>query len=592
MVNVTAFFRIIPFFLSFSACVNIKTENTKANDVFKNAQLIAMDIRKSPELIIKARFNPEKKGHDFDTDIFAITGAGRKGIFQDPLILSIFIPAVQNADLSLRLRDKSLKTIVFIDDFVGSKNTTQTEKIRNIGIRAGEMFYLQIGCRNFDRTRRSFPYQVKLKIKALEPDMETEPNNTAETAATITEQNVFTGYFSPVYQVTYTARRRHVQAETDWYSFEFPSEKPLEKKRITIATEGSSIPEEMAASVKKALQIDLTGVPGIDSCIELLDAQKQTIIFIDNNGADMGESIKNFRLPGFGKYYLKVYAKNRAENFALPYKLTYEFHDFTSNAEIEPNNTPEQANPIEPEKTYSGTFGSVKDIDFYRFQVSERSVFSMTVSPLKGVDFILDIFLDNNKIITCDHFKKPVPGEFISNYTLEPGNYYLQIREKSGRALPEKTYSFEYLLRPQTEELERENNNTIQNADTYSIGKKKKGVLFPAGDIDIFSLRAADADNYVYVFENPQRYSYTATLSGAGQSDIVISVDTPLERGEIQSLNKGEYYLTIRGRTDKTQDKAYSYQFMITDSRTASTAIVNPAETKLQEKSTNEIPNK
>ncbi len=161
------------------------------------------------------------------------------------------------------------------------------------------------------------PYRLLVSTAALEERMELEPNDQAEAALRLYWEEPMTGYLSH-------------DGDVDWYKLEPNHEWGL---------------AEDGQAVKPALNLVLSGVPGLDVTLELFDSDRESPLAKYNAGSNGdGEEAPNLAVPQ-RTTYLKI-AAVAGSNAGAAYILQARAIP-TTGMEAEPNNTPDHPTVID-----------------------------------------------------------------------------------------------------------------------------------------------------------------------------------------------------------------------------------------------------
>jgi hypothetical protein len=110
--------------------------------------------------------------------------------------------------------------------------------------------------------------------------------------------------------------------------------------------------------------------------------------------------------------------------------------------EVEPNNSPEQANPVATGAVWNGRFQSAGDVDVFAFEAAkeEQLVFrGETRSAGSACDLVLKLLNANGKVLAESNPADPGEGS-ITNRFSESGRYFLQASELVGQHGPAVVY--------------------------------------------------------------------------------------------------------------------------------------------------------
>ena len=165
--------------------------------------------------------------------------------------------------------------------------------------------------------------------------------------------------------------------------------------------------------------------------------------------------------------------------------------------EREPNDQAAQATPLTLGATGRGTLDSEGDVDIYRVELAAAGVLAARLSGIDDVDLILEL-LDAGGAQLARSDRGPArTAEGLANYSLQPGVYYLAVREfvskrrqKQGpRTGPSPAYDLtvEILGEPDPGQ-EREPNDDVASAREILIGDDGTGYIGWTGDVDVWKL--------------------------------------------------------------------------------------------------------
>jgi len=169
--------------------------------------------------------------------------------------------------------------------------------------------------------------------------------------------------------------------------------------------------------------------------------------------------------------------------------------------EVEPNNTPAQANAIASGRAVKGQVGKriaveESDRDFYRFRVEggEPQVLHAEVSGLPNMELMLEVFDGTGKKIAEADNGGVGDGEMVPNLRLQPGEHYIAVREvwTAGRAATENVsdyYTLTATWKPAEPGHESEPDDVASAALPVSAGETMRGKLGRLDDVDYYYVR-------------------------------------------------------------------------------------------------------
>ena len=208
---------------------------------------------------------------------------------------------------------------------------------------------------------------------------------------------------------------------------------------------------------KQQLQASVSSLPNIDIVLELRDGSGGVLSLADSAGVGGHEQITNWPvLPG--TFYLlvrefKTVGKLPTENLSDSYRLVASYRKLPPDAELEPNNEPKHANPIEVGARRRGFLGAVDDRDFYAVE-AKRGRLKGKVTGVAGADIIIEVHDGSGHRVTIDLGHA---GEAESFSSIRSGSKPILIlvrRRKQKKTAP--GMSPEGLATPYTLTVERE----------------------------------------------------------------------------------------------------------------------------------------
>jgi hypothetical protein len=204
--------------------------------------------------------------------------------------------------------------------------------------------------------------------------------------------------------------------------------------------------------------------------------------------------------------------------------------------EVEPNNSPKEANLIAPDRPVRGHVGaklsaSEGDRDYYRFVVDEvPAVLHAELTGVPGLNLKLAMFgPDGQRLAEADE-GDPGEGEHLPNVRLdEQGEHYLVVREVwiDGRPPSEDLTSWYTLtaswhaLSPDTEESEP--NDSVAEAIALTLDRPIRGYASRAHDLDFYTVRGGGGGTLSGVL---------SAIEGVDLRLVVIPVGVAVRPGE------------------------------------------------------------
>ncbi len=186
-------------------------------------------------------------------------------------------------------------------------------------------------------------------------------------------------------------------------------------------------------------------------------------------------------------------------------------------AEVEPNDAPDQANPLPMGVAVEGYIGrrqseSLGDADLYliRNDTGQRKLLQVEVSALPNIDLMVDVIRvgQHSPLLQSDSGPAGV-SERIPNFPIGDGEYLLRVRERwvVGQLPTENVsdrYTVAWTLSDPEDGWESEVNDSLELADEIGVDDRVEGYIGWAGDVDLFCFTDAAAAVVVEVSPVPQ----------------------------------------------------------------------------------------
>lgn len=467
---------IIILFAAISCKKNFQIEKEPNND-FQTANKI------EPDMIIKGLLD-SPSDHDFYR-LYIVS----------PVVTDIELTSVKGVNHAIKIwKEKSGENIIlkYIDD----ARKSSPERMRNMFFDAG-IYYMEILHGDKDNPQGNTENQYELRLSQSKGDEEErESNDTYENANPIEIGKEIKGYFSPSFN---KLNQNAVDPfrEEDWYqlNISLPDENPI------------------------LLDINLSGVPDVNSILSILDSDINEIASSDSAGTGEGERLEGIGVRKSGTYYIMV-ASHFESNPYIPYGLKVSSRTYDFSTEIEPNNNFGTANLIVKEEI-TGRIFPEGDKDYYYFDAhssnkdneqTQRNQYKIEASS-EGLDLILKIFDENmKKLFETDNLKSPgreiIPNAFIKN------NFYVEISSRRG-AITGTEYKLKLSSFPYSENYEIEPNDT-----------KEKACRVKTNKIIGFVSKKDDKDFYLLEYKN--RVKRKIIFNSIKNSELKISITDPL----------------------------------------------------------------
>jgi len=273
------------------------------------------------------------------------------------------------------------------------------EAITNFGVSQGIYFINVYGGDINDKD----PYTLSTQlIGPWEEGQEFEPNDQREQANEIRLGETVKGLFQP-------------EDDPDWF-------------KLVIDRSGKSI-----------FRVDLSGVPGVNSKLNIHDSQGSRIKRLNMRSHGEPEEIINFGVTK-GVYYISISTSEINENevYSLSADLVGPWEE---GLEFESNDRRKQANEIKLDSVIEGYIHPKDDRDYYLITIPEpgMDIFVVEFSSSTKADLHLELSDAEGNHIKSSNLGVNGVNEQIVNMKLSPGQYY--IRAYSSKIIAETTYT-------------------------------------------------------------------------------------------------------------------------------------------------------
>ncbi|MFN7130551.1 MAG: ABC transporter substrate-binding protein [Myxococcales bacterium] len=335
-----------------------------------------------------------------------------------PAVVRIDLEGVPGVRLQIELANQA--QAVFYS--ARSRNPGDGITVRNVALRPNETQYFAVVKSAWTGTgkeaRREYnqdaPYRLTITEEQVQGTAELEPNDDAAHATQLANDGVRQGYFAPKGDVDYFFVR-----------YDQPS----------------------------IVRVELAGVDRVDPVLSIVKVpaagatKEETLVRANDGGTREGELLNNVAIGPEG-VLVKVEAAARQvdgkwvrdqENANEPYRLTFTSRPDEGADEREPNDAPERATAFELGKPMKGTIHPRKDVDLFKLDLSQSPVkvpLKATVTGILKVDVALALYQvgENGKLSVLQSAEKAKGDQPETlRHTVEPGVYYLEVRDTKNR---------------------------------------------------------------------------------------------------------------------------------------------------------------
>ncbi len=463
------------------SCKNSKNYEVEPNNTFSNANTIEIN---------KEIYGFLDSENDIDNYILNVT---------EEQILKLELSGIKGVNHAINIyknENSKPQLLKVIDD----NRKSAGEIFSNLYVQTGQyIFTITHGSRDLKKGNTETPYKFLITSRPYMNE-EKEPNDNPYSANQIADQAAIIGYFSPGQNIL-NNDQKYKMRETDCYKFN------------VIISE----------NVPVLIDIQLTGVKGVDSVLTLFNSGMEEILSVDNAATGEGETIADFGIKDSGDYYIQVSSKNFLFNNDIPYELRLKYKTFERNSELEVNNSFDKANII-TDNTMNGKISSLDDRDYFLFiPPLKNKNYKAKCIGADGMDIIMTIFDNNrNKLFEINNIKGG-GAEIIPCFLISNSVYFLISASALSTAEPRYTLEIEKL--DSNDIFETEPNNTKATANL--VNRQVKGFITYKNDIDY------------YMVKYEERKKVKITVRGVKDGKIKVSTTDPqgfiIKTKEIQS---------------------------------------------------------
>jgi hypothetical protein len=304
-------------------------------------------------------------------------------------LVQIDVTAVPGVDSSLVLRDENGRSIWETNE----TRENGPESIFNLALAQGT-YYIQLSAREANINSH---YVLHTRILGpWQEGLEAEPNDARENATEIRLGQSVEGYF---------------QRDNDYDWFKLVVDKPG----------------------KNNIQVDLSGVPGVEAMFEILDKDGKELWRADDASKGELQSVKYFTVVE-GVYYIMVrgYQKNITNKYILSTRLLGPWQE---NEEAEPNDRIGWASEIKLNAPITGRINLHDDTDYYVLNVPEpgMDIIDIQLSGVSDIRWNFDLLDPKENRLDESSWHEAGNGEEIVKMKFKPGAHYLRVRIRGGK---------------------------------------------------------------------------------------------------------------------------------------------------------------
>jgi len=467
-----------------------------------------------------------------DKDVFLLTISGGKQVNR---VIRLRLEHKSSSDLRIVVF-KNGECIKIVDDFclptgarrgrIRPARKSVREEMANLAQYPGN-YYFVVRAAAGGKGRFPAKYTLSLLNESRSEFTEIEPNDSLGNATPVEAAVSIEGYLSPMGNLAAGGRR-----ERDYY-----------KLRVT-------------ATNKTVIDIKVTGVPGTDIVLSLLDSRGTLIRRSDSSGMHMGESINKLGIRKGGDYYILLHPKKVfSGSHSAPYTLRVDVESYQKGQEMEPNDSIREANPVDAGEKVSGFFNQSNDEDVYSFKIPHpgRYILSARLKDVADVDSFIQVFdRKGNQLISINLSGAGEP-EYIANLPLLSTAYdqifYILVGSRKGKN-SDDPYELYIGIHEASFMGEFGDNNSRLTANMLNLNSEKKGFLYPQGDRDWYSFRISENQHLRISLSGVNGVDFTLGLFDTSGKELRSVNGSGMSEGEsimTDLVGPAVYYLRVAG---------------------------------------------
>lgn len=370
-------------------------------------------------------------------------------------------------------------------------------------------------------------YRLVVRLLPLQPGEEIEPNGKAALATEIALGGDVAGYLG-------------WRRDEDW--FRFP---------LAGVAEGS------------VLSIDLDPVDEVAASVALYDSVEHRLT--EQRGR-RGErvAVRDLRLPPSEPHMFVVVRADAGRNVEAPYTLRLRTEQAKADGELEPNDDPAHAVPL-ADGSVLGHLGP-GDVDVYKYVAAAPVELDLEVSPPERVDAKLEILRTDGSILTrVDSGKRREP-ERLPNVFIAAGTVFIRISAAKGDGNLDEPYRLSVTSRPAEAGAEREPNGAAASATRLAVGEPGHGLVFPRGDVDVWSVSATPGTPVAVSVRPPPGLSVDVQIQSAAGKEVarfrpMSDADAPTR---VTAGPEGCCLIVVREATGRNANPRDRYELTVT----------------------------
>jgi len=324
-------------------------------------------------------------------------------------------------------------------------------------------------------------------------------------------------------------------------------------------------------------RVELTGVPGIDLAIDVLDGDGKRLLTVNDGGPGEYEVVSNVGVEPAHTYYFRVHEVGPPKGDANhSYELTVTTTPASAGDEREPNDDVKSATPVKLTNgttgDVSGFFGRKRDDDWLSLSLAGvpakdgRAILRLELAPAAEVATSLKVAGADGKSVVAEARGAKNDELRLRNVGVDvtSGVATVALRAVDGKST-EARWSLRIGVEPPLDGAEREPNNDVKNATPLTLQNgtaQIAGFLWP-GDADVYKVIGAPPEaQLMFEVDGVDKVDLKLERLGADGKAWVRADDAPMGQGEVLPPAKaGEGLVRVSARA---RDTAFDAPYRLT----------------------------
>lgn len=378
-------------------------------------------------------------------------------------------------------------------------------------------------------------YTLAVRFEAPLDGFEREPDDRAVDAVPVPLGTTVRGY------VTHGA-------DEDWYRVELP-EATVSADAGETGDGGAA--EDAGTAAARALRLELTALEGVRPELSVL-TEAEAVLLQSRGREGTPLLVRNVGIRPQDRFVYVVVrsapldAGKDARRGSRPeeaYALNVLLEDSAGDGELEPNDAPDKATPLQADAERRGFLSPATDVDCYALSGTEGMLLRAQLSGVEGVDLQLSLFergADGGEVelLRANEGGEKEP-ERLANVSCS-GECWLRVagvsRKVEGKWLKSQenaTTPYALQLSAVTDDgtLEREPNHEAARAMPLEAGRPVRGTVYPRKDVDLYR---------VDLSARPVKTPLVATLTGVLKVDVGLYLHRVAEDGRLSLVQTSD----------------------------------------------------